>query len=85
MTTIALIIIVLIVLAGVAIFFFTYFTKSQGGVDAMTCFQLCQTEKAKYEDTGVAPTDFTKVPYCNENCDDQFGDCDCGDGCTIPC
>ena len=80
MTTVALIIIVLIVLAGVAIFFFQYFTKSQGGVDAMTCFQLCQTEKAKYQDNDAyTPTKDTSR-FCIEGCNNTYGNCSYGGG-----
>jgi len=70
MTTVVLIIIVLLVLAVVAFFFFTYFNKSEQGVSAFTCMQLCQTEKAKYQDTKQTPSSDSQ--YCNEGCEEVY-------------
>ena len=48
MSTIILFILVLLVLVGVGIFFFTQFATGEKGVSGANCLQLCQSVNAYY-------------------------------------
>jgi hypothetical protein len=53
-----MIIIVLLVLAGVGVFFFTQFSIGQQGASSSQCIQLCQSVNAYYaSNTSMKDTD----------------------------
>lgn len=73
LNTVVIIVMVILVLAGLALFFFTSFQKGEGEAERMNCDQKCEEIRAFAESSGwnwhkLANRDFSeKREYC-ENC-----------------
>jgi hypothetical protein len=86
MQTIVMIIIVLLVLAGVGIFFFTQFTSGQQGTSSSQCIQLCQSMRSQMSQndtitwTTLTPTAAATTGAAKEFCIKK--DCN-GFACTV--
>ena len=74
MQTIVMIIIVLLVLAGVGVFFFTQFSTGKSGASSAQCIQLCQSIRTQMMQNSsitwdiVTPTAATTTGAAKEFC-----------------
>lgn len=76
MNTIIIIILVLFVLAGVGIYFFSQFSTGQAGTNSAQCIQLCESMKAQMSSddsiTWASLSDSqTRTNFCAGNCYDS--------------